>query len=187
MPAQSIKAYATVCDTSRTLSASNVFRRPTDRTYIKGRYVNCQRLQSFHDCLNLFGAKMVPKHRSVDEATQNGLRSVFQITFTMWRVFSPFLSLFFFSFQKKKSIKKSLTRYVGYLNCFRRLDKNGKTTEIHCMIASLQHPLQSMRNASSSEFMMFLYNLFKVPRGCNSFADQKDRGVWERDSLLQYR
>ena len=47
------------------------------------------------------------------------------------------LSFFFFSFQKKKSIKKSLTRYVGYLNCFRRLDKNGKTTEIHCMIASL--------------------------------------------------
>ena len=53
-----------------------------------------------------------------------------------------FLSIFlFFFFQKKtnnkKRIKKPSTRNVGYLNRFRRLHKNGKTTEIHCMIAFL--------------------------------------------------
>ena len=52
------------------------------------------------------------------------------------------------------------------------------------MITCLQHPLQSMRNASSSVFMMFLHNLFKVPRGRDPFADQNDHGVWERDWFL---
>ena len=93
----------------------------------------------------------VAKHRSVDEATYSGLRSVFQITFTVsftlrshvfgyflkQRVFSPFSSSSFFFSKRKKRLKKPLTRYVAYLNRFRRLHKNGKTTEIHCMIASL--------------------------------------------------
>ena len=54
------------------------------------------------------------------------------------RVFCPFSSFFFHKkTNNKKKIKKPLTRNVGYLNRFRRLHKNGKTTEIHCMIAFL--------------------------------------------------
>ena len=174
-------SYATVCDTIRTLS--HVVRRPMARTYIKGRYVNCQRLQSFQVCLNLFGAKMdgtetqVCRRGDVERSPIRAPDHIYRVIYASFtrfriflkrRVFCPFSSFFFFQKKKtttKKRIKKPLTRNVGYLNRFRRLHKNGKTTEIHCMIAFLQHPLQSMRNDSSSVFMMFLYNLFKLLKG----------------------
>ena len=130
-----------------------VFRRPIARTYIKGRYVNCQLLQSFQVCLNLFGAKMggsetqVCRQGDVFRApirVPDHIYSVIYASFTRFRIFfktesffSIFFFFFFFFFKKKKKIKKPLTRYVAYLNRFRRLHKNGKTTEIHCMIASL--------------------------------------------------
>ena len=64
----------------------------------------------------------------------------FQIFFKRESFFSISLSLsFFFFFLKKQNKTKGFKNreHVGYLNRFRRLQKNEKTTEIQCMITSL--------------------------------------------------
>ena len=63
----------------------------------------------------------------------------FQIFFKTESFFSISLSLsfFFFFFLKNKTKGFKNREHVGYLNRFRRLQKNEKTKEIQCMITSL--------------------------------------------------